>query len=156
MEKVLIMEQIVTIQEDENGELILPLGDDVCEELGWKIGDTLDWKDNGDGSWTITKKETEKETELVLVECVSTFRMRYMVEVPKGKAEWALDTVTMNEAKEFSQVHIGEQIVSHRVVSKEEALALSDTDNDYGKTWPEELKVKNFFTVMNENKDEDL
>lgn len=156
MEKVLIMEQIVTIQEDENGELILPLGDNVCEELGWKIGDTLDWKDNGDGSWTITKKETEKETELVLVECVSTFRMRYMVEVPKGKAEWALDTVTMNEAKEFSQVHIGEQIVSHRVVSKEEALALSDTDNDYGKTWPEELKVKNFFTVMNENKDEDL
>ena len=156
MEKVLIMKQVVTIQEDENGELILPLGDDVCEELGWKIGDTLDWKDNGDGSWTITKKETEKETELVLVECVSTFRMRYMVEVPKGKAEWALDTVTMNEAKEFSQVHIGEQIVSHRVVSKEEALALSDTDNDYGKTWPEELKVKNFFTLMNENKDEDL
>lgn len=150
------MEQIVTIQEDENGELILPLGDDVCEELGWKIGDTLDWKDNGDGSWTITKKETEKETELVLVECVSTFRMRYMVEVPKGKAEWALDTVTMNEAKEFSQVHIGEQIVSHRVVSKEEALALSDTDNDYGKTWPEELKVKNFFTLMDEIKDENL
>ena len=146
------MKQIVTIQEDENGELILPLGDDVCEELGWKIGETLDWKDNGDGSWTITKKETE----LVLVECVSTFRMRYMVEVPKGKAEWALDTVTMNEAKEFSQVHIGEQIVSHRVVSKEEALALSDTDNAYGSTWPEELKVKNFFTLMNENKDEDL
>ncbi len=156
MEKVLIMKQIVTIQEDENGELILPLGDNVCEELGWKIGDTLDWKDNGDGSWTITKKETEKETELVLVECVSTFRMRYMVEVPKGKAEWALDTVTMNEAKEFSQVHIGEQIVSHRVVSKEEALALSDTDNDYGKTWPEELKVKNFFTLMDEIKDENL
>ena len=156
MEKVLIMKQIVTIQEDENGELILPLGDNVCEELGWKIGDTLDWKDNGDGSWTITKKETETETELVLVECVSTFRMRYMVEVPKGKAEWALDTVTMNEAKEFSQVHIGEQIVSHRVVSKEEALALSDTDNDYGKTWPEELKVKNFFTLMDEIKDENL
>ena len=150
------MKQIVTIQEDENGELILPLGDNVCEELGWKIGDTLDWKDNGDGSWTITKKETEKETELVLVECVSTFRMRYMVEVPKGKAEWALDTVTMNEAKEFSQVHIGEHIVSHRVVSKEEALSISDVDNDYGKTWPEELKVKNFFTLMDEIKDENL
>ena len=156
MEKVLIMKQVVTIQEDENGELILPLGDDVCEELGWKIGDTLDWKDNGDGSWTITKKETEKETELVLVECVSTFRMRYMVEVPKGKAEWALDTVTMQEAKEFSQEFLGEQIVSHRVVSKEEALAISDVDNAYGSTWTEELKVKNFFTLMNENKDENL
>ena len=154
MEKVLIMKQVVTIQEDENGELILPLGDDVCEELGWKIGDTLDWKDNGDGSWTITKKE--KETELVLVDCVSTFRMRYLVEVPKGKAEWALDTVTLNEAKEFSQVHIGEQIVSHRVVSKEEALSISDADNDYGSTWPEELKIKNFFTLIGEDKDEDL
>jgi len=146
------MKQIVTIQEDENGELILPLGDNVCEELGWKIGDTLDWKDNGDGSWTITKKETE----YVLVECVSTFRMRYMVEVPKGKAEWALDTVTLNEAKEFSQVHIGEQIISHRIVSKEEALSISDADNDYGSTWPEELKIKNFFTSIGEDKDEDL
>jgi len=152
MEKVLIMKQIVTIQEDENGELILPLGEGVSEELGWKEGDTLDWKDNGDGSWTITKKETE----YVLVDCVSTFRMRYLVEVPKGKAEWALDTVTLNEAKEFSQVHIGEQIISHRIVSKEEALSISDADNDYGSTWPEELKIKNFFTSIGEDKDEDL
>jgi hypothetical protein len=152
MEKVLIMKQVVTIQEDENGELILPLGEGVCEELGWKEGDTLDWKDNGDGSWTITKKETE----YVLVDCVSTFRMRYLVEVPKGKAEWALDTVTMQEAKEFSQEYLGEQIVSHRVVSKEEALAISDVDNAYGSTWAEELKIKNFFTSIGEDKDEDL
>jgi hypothetical protein len=152
MEKVLIMKQVVTIQEDENGELILPLGEGVCEELGWKIGDTLDWKDNGDGSWTVTKKETE----YVLVDCVSTFRMRYLVEVPKGKAEWALDTVTMQEAKEFSQEFLGEQIVSHRVVSKEEALAISDVDNAYGSTWTEELKIKNFFTSIGEDKDEDL
>jgi hypothetical protein len=84
--------------------------------------------------------------ELVMVEAVSTFRMRYMVEVPKGKAEWALDTVTMQEAQEFSQEHLGEQIVSHRVVSKEEALALCDADNDYCKTWNDEQKVKAFFT----------
>lgn len=81
-----------------------------------------------------------------MVEAVSTFRMRYMVEVPKGKAEWALDTVTMQEAQEFSQEHLGEQIVSHRVVSKEEALALCDADNDYCKTWNDEQKVKAFFT----------
>jgi hypothetical protein len=99
----------------------------------------------------LKKKEP---TEWVLVECVSTFRERYMVEVPKGKAEWALDTVTMNEAKEFSQEHIGEQIVSHRVVSKEEALTLCDKDNDYGSSWDEELKVKNFFTTWKEQKNE--
>jgi hypothetical protein len=117
------------------------------EELGWDIGDTLTWKIGDNGEITVSKKV---ETEWVLVECVSTFRARYMVEVPKGKAEWALDTVTMQEAQEFSQQHIGEQIVSHRVVSKDEALALCDADNDYGSSWDEELKMNNFFTKWSE------
>ena len=133
------------IEEDEEGNLVLPLSDDMLEELGWEIGDTIDWTDNKDGSWSMTKK---KETEFVLVECVSTFRMRYMVEVPKGKADWALDTVVMKEAEEFSQEHLGEQIVSHRVVSKEDALALCDADNDYTKTWNDEKKMEVFFTMI--------
>jgi len=94
----------------------------------------------------------------VLVEAVSTFRARYMVEVPigtdnygKDKALWALDTVTMNEATEFSQEHLGEQIVSHRVVSKEEALKMCDIDNDYTKSWDEATKMKNFFTNWKDN-----
>jgi len=136
------------VKEDpENGDAILEFPDDLLLEAGWKEGDELDWIDNKNGSYTLKKKEP---TEWVLVECVSTFRERYMVEVPKGKAEWALDTVTMNEAKEFSQEHIGEQIISHRVVSKEEALTLCDKDNDYGSSWDEELKVKNFFTTWKE------
>ena len=97
------------------------------------------------------------ETQLVLVECVSTFRNRYMVEVPVGvddqgndKSLWALDTVTMNEAQEFSQEYLGEQIVSHRVVSKEEALVLCDKDNDYTKDWEEKLKISTFFTPWKE------
>jgi len=69
----------------------------------------------------------------------------------KDKAEWALDTVTMEEAKEFSQQHLGQTIVSHRVVTKEEALALCDKENDYAKKWNDELKVKTFFTVMTEH-----
>jgi hypothetical protein len=76
--------------------------------------------------------------------------MRYMVQVPKGKSEWALDTVTMEEAKEFSQEHIGEQIISHRVVSKKYALELSDIDNDYTIAWNEETKLKTFFTSLAE------
>lgn len=140
------------VKEDpENGDCILEFPEDLMEEAGWKEGDELDWIDNKNGSYTLKKKEP---TEWVLVECVSTFRERYMVEVPKGKAEWALDTVTMNEAKEFSQEHIGEQIVSHRVVSKEEALTLCDKDNDYGSSWDEELKIKNFFTTWKEQKNE--
>ena len=138
----------VTVEEDPaSGDLILPFPEGLCEKLGWDIDDTLDWEDNGDGSYTLSKKV---ETEWVLVECVSTFRGRYMVEVPKGKTEWSLDTVTMNEAKEFSQEHLGEQIVSHRVVTKEEALVICDKDNDYTKSWNEELKMKNFFTTWKE------
>ena len=147
----------VTLEEDpESGDLIMPFPDGLCESLGWDIGDKLDWQDNKDESYSLSKKKPE--TQWVLVEAVSTFRSRYMVEVPVGtdnygkdKALWALDTVTMNEAKEFSQAHLGEQIVSHRVVTKEEALALSDADNDYtAEAWDEELKMKNFFTPWEE------
>jgi len=87
-----------------------------------------------------------EKKEWVLVETVSQFRMRYMIEVPKDKKEWALDTVVMNEAKEFSQVHLGETIVSHRVVSKKEALAICDEDNNYCKSWTKDKKESAFFT----------
>jgi hypothetical protein len=141
---------VATLQEDpETGDMILPLPEDVMKSQGFEIGDILKWKDNKDGSFSITKKASE-ETEWVLVECVSTFRTRYMVEVPKGNSEWALDSVTMHEAKEFSQEHLGEQIVSHRTVTKKEALLLCDVDNDYIGEWDKETKMKNFFTTWKE------
>ena len=145
----------INLEEDpETGDLILPLNDAILAETGWKTGDSIDWIDNKDGSWTMKKIETQ----WVLVEAVSMFRQRYMVEVPigtdqygKDKAEWALDTVTLEEAKEFSQEHLGETIMSHRVVTKEEALAMCDKENDYAKKWNDELKMKNFFTTMAEH-----
>ena len=145
----------INLEEDpETGDLILPLNDDILEQTGWKTGDSIDWIDNKDGSWTMKKIETQ----WVLVETVSMFRERYMVEVPVGvdrygkdKAEWALDTVTMEEAKEFSQQHLGQTIVSHRVVTEEDALAMCDKENDYAKKWNDELKIKTFFTVMTEH-----
>ena len=127
---------------------------ELMAETGWKEGDDLTWTDLKNGSWSLVKKPA---TQWVLVEAISTFRERYMIEVPiglddqgKDKALWALDTVTMNEAEEFSQEHLGEQIVSHRVVTKAEALALSDIDNDYTKDWDEKTKMKTFFTPWEE------
>jgi len=145
----------VIVEEDpETGDLILPFPEGLCDQLGWEIDDTLNWEPNDDGSFTLSKKV---ETQWVLVECVSTFRDRYMVEVPigvddfgKDKSTWALDTVTMEEAKTFSSEHLGEQIVSHRVVTKAEALTLCDKDNDYTTSWDEETKIKNFFTTWKE------
>jgi len=46
----------ITVEEDpETGELILPLPADFLEMQGWCEGDTLEWIDNGDGSWTLQK-----------------------------------------------------------------------------------------------------
>jgi predicted XRE-type DNA-binding protein len=145
----------IDLEEDpETGDIILPLPPELLAEAGWKEGDDLIWTDNGDGSFTMTKKEEvmTQETEWVLVEALSQFKVSYMVEVPKGKAEYALDTVTMEEAQEFSQEHLRptDIILGHRVVTKEEALALCDKLNDYGSTWDEETKIKNFFTTWEE------
>ena len=135
---------ILDVKEAPDGDLYIELPDEVLKQSGFEIGDTLLWKDMGNNSFQLSKKETE----WVMVECVSTFRERYMVEVPKGHAEYALDTVTMNEAKEFSQEYLGETIVSHRVVTKEEAFKMCDHDNDYTKSWDNETKVKNFITTL--------
>ena len=145
----------INLEEDpETGDLILPLNDDILEQTGWKTGDSIDWIDTKDGSWTMKKIETQ----WVLVETVSMFRERYMVEVPVGvdrydkdKTLWALDTVTMGEAKEFSQEHLGETIVTHHVVTKEDALAMCDKENDYARVWNDELKIQTFFTTMAEH-----
>jgi hypothetical protein len=45
----------LSIVETDDGDLALDLGNELCEQLGWNVGDTIDWKDNGDGSWTLTK-----------------------------------------------------------------------------------------------------
>jgi len=53
---------ITTIVEDPDhpGEMLLLLGDELCEHMAWQEGDVLDWKDNGDGTWTLRKKKTQK------------------------------------------------------------------------------------------------
>jgi hypothetical protein len=97
----------------------------------------------------------DEGTEWVLVEALSQHKISYMIEVPKGKAEYALDTVAMEDAKEFSQEHLRptDIILNHRVVSKEEALKLCDERNEYGSEWDEETKIKNFFTTWKEQND---
>lgn len=50
------MSWTITVEEDpETGDLILPLPADMLVMQGWFEGDTLEWHDNGDGSWSLTK-----------------------------------------------------------------------------------------------------
>ena len=103
-------------------------------------------------------EELEKPTTLkegsvwVLVEAIQSYRMRYMVEAPATNPEYAMDDVTMEDAKEFSQLALPEVITSHRVVTEDEALALCDIDNDYTSDWTKEQKIKSFFTKDGEGR----
>ena len=48
----------VKLAEDlETGDMYMPLPDEFLDELGWEEGDCLDWKDNGDGTFSLTKIE---------------------------------------------------------------------------------------------------
>jgi hypothetical protein len=91
-----------------------------------------------------------KDTEFVLVETVSMFRMRYVIEVPKGKSEYALDDVVMKEAelKEFSQKHLDEIIVSHRTIKPKKIVKMIVNDNEYCKSWSPEKKLQAFVNFM--------
>lgn len=142
---------VVEVQEGESGEPILPLPEEMLQEAGWKEGDTIVWKDNKDGTWSMTKKEVGRQ--FVLVETVSMFRERYVLEVPEGKSDWALDTVAMEEAKEFSQEHLAENIVSHRVISEDEVISLFEIDNAYLRSMSRDEILSKFVTKINEKGD---
>lgn len=132
---------------NEDGEAYIDIPE-ICQELGWHEGDVIEWIDNKDGTYTIQKKETD--TELVVVETIQMFRHRYVVQVPKGKALWALDTVTCEEAHEFSQEWLGETISSHRTITEEEYFRLFSEDNGYLDSWTDERKLS-YVTKVNSN-----
>ena len=80
-----------------------------------------------------------------MVEELCSFRNRYVVALgDDDPTEWAEDSVVCKHPetfREFSQYHIGDQILSHRVISEEEYLTMFDKDNDYLKEWPVEKKL---------------
>jgi hypothetical protein len=46
---------IVLDEDPETGDLIMPLSDEILESAGWKEGDTLEWIDNENGTWSLRK-----------------------------------------------------------------------------------------------------
>lgn len=81
-----------------------------------------------------------------LVETVSMFRMRYVIEAQEEAH--ARDEVVMNvgDIREFSQLHLDEIITSSREISDNEYLVLFDKDNDYLVDWSTQQK----FSFVNE------
>lgn len=46
----------LTLEDDGHGNVILPIPDEVCDELGWEIDDVLSYSIDGE-SLIITKDE---------------------------------------------------------------------------------------------------
>ncbi len=91
------------------------------------------------------------EKKLYLVETVSMFRIRYVVEAKEE--EHAGDEVVMrsSDIKEFSQHHVDENILSIRELSRIDYLDLFDKDNDYLSSWSEEEKLRFINKIDYEN-----
>ena len=104
--------------------------------------------------WSDPDRITKNDTVLVMVECDSQFRQRYVIEVDAEYPEYALDDVAMGRCKEFSQSHLGEVVVSQRVISVDEVLAICDEDNAYVKSWSDEKKLQMFVTETTYHGDE--
>jgi hypothetical protein len=76
-----------------------------------------------------------------LVETISMFRIRYVIEA--NESAHAADEVVMNNIdNEFSQKHLDEIITSTREITDEEYLKLFDEDNQYIMQWDEDSKFK--------------
>jgi len=48
----------------DGDEAILPLPKEVIEKLDLNYGDVLNWTDNGDGTWSLTKGQYDSDSGL--------------------------------------------------------------------------------------------
>lgn len=67
---------------------------------------------------------------LFVVETIQTYRHRYVVDCKS--LDHAYDTVAMNDAQEFSQMYLGEQIISGREISREQFHRMNEALEKYG------------------------
>jgi uncharacterized membrane protein (UPF0127 family) len=47
----------VVVQDEQTDEYLIEFSEDELKQIGWQLGDVLEWSDNKDGSWTLKKKE---------------------------------------------------------------------------------------------------
>ena len=142
------MSKIVTlIQDEQTGEVILPLPEELLDELDWVEGDLLNLQVNEDGALTLTRSD-EVATELVLIETISTFHHKYVVRAPVGHwkaADLAKQLNLIDNANELSQNHVAEVVLSQRTISKQEFL---DMANEQYPSWSEDQQLRVLTTPL--------
>lgn len=54
-----VKKYITEIEEDENGEPVITFPDELMFSMGWKEGDTILFKENDDGTFSLFKLKEE-------------------------------------------------------------------------------------------------
>jgi hypothetical protein len=67
---------------------------------------------------------------LFVVETIHTFRHKYVIDCKS--LDHAYDTVAMEEAEEFSQMSLGEQIITGHEITREEFTRMSKSLEEHG------------------------
>lgn len=142
---------IVKLLETRGGDFLLPLTDELAKELKWDHTTELDYEYAPDGGlWIFVKPKVK--TEFVVVNAIQSFSTRYIVEVPIGHREDAIEAVRhqTDNFKEFSQKYLGENITTTHVIDKNDIVPLCNVENDYCSTWSHEQKFANFVNLIGE------
>jgi hypothetical protein len=86
------------------------------------------------------------DKELVLVECFSTFKMTYLVEVDVDAPHIEITNLVHKEdnGHEFAQQYLGLEVDSLRTVTEEQVIELCDKLNPHLKEWSDKKKVNHF------------
>lgn len=96
--------------------------------------------------------------QYTMIETISMFRMRYVVEIPKeyetaeARREYVESRINTEQFDEFSQKHLGEIITSTRELDEADVLEICDADNPYAKSWPDSQKLRIFVLRNSEEK----
>ena len=48
---------------EKGGYLYIELPNSLMKKMGWKTGDTIDWHDNKDGTWSLIKIANSSNTK---------------------------------------------------------------------------------------------
>ena len=54
---------VLDVQEDENGDAVIEFPPDLLAKAGWQEGDCLQWRDLGDGTWSLSKSDTAADDD---------------------------------------------------------------------------------------------
>ena len=69
-----------------------------------------------------------------VVETVATYHMKYLVAQPDHhQSEWCLDSVVCEDADDFHQNYLGEQVLGYKEVDDKQLM--SEVENSYVAEW---------------------